>query len=202
MNSGINRDPDGSTTTVLDPRGSPSAETRPLADRLETLEDATVGLLDNSKTNADVLLDEVGRVLKSEYGVAEIVSKRKAKSPTPADDIAAQLHASCDAVVNAYGDCGSCTSWCVYDSIDLEDRGTPTATVNSDEFIALGEAEARSLGMPTLPIVTVPHPMGDVPEPEVRERARGIVAAVVHVLTTDADRLASEYGPDPGPGGD
>jgi len=178
---------------VLDPRGAVDAGEQPIADRLDDLEGRTVGLLDNSKANADVLLDKVANVLTAEYGVTDTVSVRKDKSPIPADSLADTLAAQCDAVVNAYGDCGSCTSWCVYDSIDLERRGVPVATINSDEFVKLGQSEARSLGMPGLPLVTVPHPMGDIPESAVRERARAIVSELVAVLTTDARTLEEKY---------
>jgi hypothetical protein len=181
------------TSVVLDPRGRVDVSRERIADRLPTLDGATVGLLDNSKANADVLLAEVGRLLTAEHGVADVVSRRKDKSPIPADSLATQLHDRCDAVVNAYGDCGSCTSWCVYDSVDLERRGTPTATINSDEFVVLGQSEARSLGMPGLPLVTVPHPMGGISEAAVRERAAAILPELVAVLTGDRDTLETEY---------
>ena len=32
----------------------------------------------------------------------------------------------------------SCTSWCVHDSVDLERRGAPVATINTSEFASLG----------------------------------------------------------------
>lgn len=181
------------TVELLDPRGEVEYETLPLAERLETLEGATIGLLDNSKSNADVFLEVVGDRLESEYGVAEVIYRRKDKSPIPADDLATQLHDACDAVVNAYGDCGSCTSWCVYDSIDLEKKGTPVATINSDEFIKLGQSEAQALGIPGLPLVRVAHPMGDLPREDVVERAEGAIEEIVDVLTTDADALDEEY---------
>ena len=177
---------------VLDPTGTVSTETRSITDRPDDLEGATIGLLDNAKTNADAFLEEVGDLLTEEYGVMT-VSRRKDGTAMPAESIGAHLHDRCDAVVNAYGDCGSCTSWCVYDSVDLESRGTPVATVNSDEFVRLGQSESRSLGMPGLPIVTVEHPMGDIPESEVRRRARETLDEIVHVLTTDAESLESEY---------
>lgn len=180
-------------TDLLDPCGEVSVEGRAIAERVDSLSGKTVGLLDNSKSNANHLLDGIATVLQAEYGVSEVVYRRKDKSPIPAGSIADQLAAQCDAVVNAYGDCGSCTSWCVYDSIDLEQKDVPVATINSDEFVKLGQSEARSLGMPGLPLVTVPHPMGDIPEEEVRERARDIVKEVVAVLTTDRDEIEEAY---------
>lgn len=182
-----------STLEVLDPRGEVEHQSLPIAERLDSLEGATVGLLDNSKSNADIFLKAIGEHLQSEYGVEEIVYRRKDKSPIPADSIADQLHSQCDAVVNAYGDCGSCTSWCVYDSIDLEKKGTPVATINSDEFVKLGQSEAQSLGMPGLPLVTVTHPMGDLEEPEVLARAESAIEEIVDALTTDRDDLEEAY---------
>ncbi|WP_436348508.1 UGSC family (seleno)protein [Natronorubrum sp. FCH18a] len=178
---------------VLDPTGSVTVSSHGIAPRVDSLDGTTIGLLDNSKSNANVLLDEIGTVLVEEYGVEDTVYRRKDKSPIPADDLADQLHSQCDAVVNAYGDCGSCTSWCVYDSTDLEKKGTPVATINTDEFVKLGQSESQSLGMPGLPIVTIPHPMGDLREEAVHERARNAVPELVTVLTTDREQLMAEY---------
>lgn len=178
---------------MLDPRGEVTVESRSIAPRLDDLADATVGFLDNAKTNADHFLDDVADLLVEEYGVAETVHRSKDNTAVPAGEIAAYLSANCDAVVNAYGDCGSCTSWCVYDSVDIEGEGVPTATVNSEEFVRLGQSESRSLGMPGLPLVTVPHPMGDIERDTVRERAESAVGEIVEVLTGDAEKLESKY---------
>jgi hypothetical protein len=180
-------------TEILDPEGMVEVQRNPLAQRIDSLEGKTIGFLDNAKANADVFLEEVARIFEEEYGVAETIHRGKSTTAIPADSIAEYLHENCDAVVNAYGDCGSCTSWCVYDSIDLEQRGTPTATINSNEFVKLGQSEARSLGMAGLPIAVVEHPMGDIAEEIVHQRARDAVEEIVYVLTTDHETLEDEY---------
>jgi hypothetical protein len=96
-----------------------------------------------------------------------------------------ELAESCDAVVNAHGDCGSCTSWCVHDSVELERRGIPVATINTSEFVALGRFEAIALGMPSLPIVTIAHPIASVGESIARERGRDAAGAVIEALTAE-----------------
>lgn len=179
---------------ILSPVGRVRTDERPITTRLESLEGKTIGFLDNAKTNADVFLAEVSRILTEEYGVAETVHRSKDNTAIPAGSIASYLATNCDAVVNAYGDCGSCTSWCVYDSVDIEGRGTPVATVNSNEFVRLGQSESRSLGMPSLPILTVEHPMGDVSEDVVHERVAGAIDEILHILTEDRERLTEEYG--------
>jgi len=178
---------------ILSPVGDVQADDHPIADRLTSLEEKTIGFLDNAKTNADTFLKEVSRILTEEYGVEETIHRSKDNTAIPAGTIASYLSNHCDAVVNAYGDCGSCTSWCVYDSVDLEKRNTPVVTVNSDEFVRLGQSESRSLGMPGLPILTVEHPMGDVNEDVVHARAAGAINEIVHILTEDKDKLMEEY---------
>lgn len=181
------------TGRLMSPIGSNPVERQPIAPRLATLSGAKIGLLDNTKKNADLLLRAAADILQREHGVGEVIYRRKiSSSPAAPAEMLDEL-ASCDAVINAYGDCGSCTSWCVHDGVTLEKRGIPTATVNSDAFVVLGQMEAVALGVPGLPIVMVPHPMGDVSAEVVIERAQDMVAQVIRVLTTDAAKLESDY---------
>ncbi|MFC1985261.1 hypothetical protein ACFLT4_05550 [Chloroflexota bacterium] len=61
--------------------------------------------------------------------------------------------------------------WSVHDSIELEKRGIPTATVCSSEFVSLGKATAQTIGMPHIAIVSVSHPVGGVSREEVLKKA-------------------------------
>jgi hypothetical protein len=81
----------------------------------------------------------------------------------------------------------------VHDSVTLERRGIPCATINTREFVMLGQSEAIALGLPGLPIVAVPHPIGDAPEAVVRQRARDVADEIVRVLTEDAPRIETDY---------
>jgi len=181
------------TGRLLSPIGSNSIERHPIAPRLDTLRGKKIGLLDNTKKNADLLLKAAGEILQCEHGVAEVIYRRKISSSPGAPTAMLDELATCDAVINAYGDCGSCTSWCIHDGVTLEKRGVPTATVNSDAFVVLGQMEAVALGVPGLPIVMVPHPMGDVTADMVVERARDMIEQVVRVFTGDTAQLESDY---------
>jgi hypothetical protein len=179
---------------ILSPLGRRGHRTHyALAPRVATLSGLTIGLLDNSKHGADILLDEVGAILLREHGVSNLVRRRKSTAAISGGPILEELIRNCDAVINAYGDCGSCTSWCVHDSVDLERGGLPVATVNTAEFISLGRLEAQALGMPGLPIVAVPHPIGSLPEADVRARAQAAIAALVAALTTEAAILEAQF---------
>lgn len=91
--------------TVLHPAAEDRVRTHRLAPRLPGLEGTTIGLIDNHKRNADVYLEELGRVLKEEYGASRVVTYRKTSQsmPTP-DDILDGLAAECDAVIHAVAD--------------------------------------------------------------------------------------------------
>lgn len=92
-------------TTVLHPAAEDLAQKHSLAPRLRSLQGITLGLIDNHKRNADIYLDEVGRLLQTQYGVAKIIKYRKDSQsmPTPAgvmDDLATK----CDAIIHAVAD--------------------------------------------------------------------------------------------------
>lgn len=72
-------------------------------------------------------------------------------------------------------------------------RGIPTATVCTSEFVFLGQAEAEALGMPGLPILVVPHPIGGINPEGVKARADAIVEEVVAALTRPREVLLQHY---------
>ena len=92
-------------TTVLHPAAEGTAKRQQLAPRLTGLQGITVGLIDNHKRNADVYLEELGRLLKEEHGISRVETYRKISQsmPTP-PEVLDQLAESCDAVVHAVAD--------------------------------------------------------------------------------------------------
>lgn len=180
--------PDQQLLSPLGSRGHRPAY--PLAPRIAGIEGRRIGLLDNSKHNASIFLDEIERLL-IEAGASETVRRRKPSAAASAGAFLDELAEGCDAIVNAYGDCGSCTSWCIHDSVDIERRGAPVATINTSEFASLGHFEAGALGMAGLPIVQIPHPVGSLPGETVRGYAVAVFADVVEAITGDPARLAT-----------
>ena len=87
---------------VYVPTGARNAYTKQLAPRLATLRGARIGILDNCKEFADLVLAGVADNVRGDYGVAAVTVWRKAylgiASPY-ADEMAAQ----CDAVINGVG---------------------------------------------------------------------------------------------------
>ena len=75
------------------------------APRLASLAGTRVGLIDDSKRNADVLLEELAEILRTRYEISGVKWHRKPSASRPADPEALkELVEECDAVVVAIGD--------------------------------------------------------------------------------------------------
>jgi hypothetical protein len=92
---------------VLSPEGKAQTSAAKVAavPRFENLHGKVVGLLDNSKPNADKLAERFADLLKKEYGVAKVISRRKLTAQQGApkeylDELAAQT----DFVLSGLGD--------------------------------------------------------------------------------------------------
>jgi hypothetical protein len=89
---------------VLDPTPERPAEASSPAPALTGLAGARIGLLDNSKIRVDRFCDFVEEILRAEYGVSDVVRRRKRNASAPApDDVLADL-LTCDALISAVGD--------------------------------------------------------------------------------------------------
>ncbi len=90
---------------LVDPTTQPVAASFGGAPRLSSLAGARIGLIDDSKRNADVLLEELAEALRTRYEIGEVRWHRKPSASRPADPAAMQeLAQQCDAVVIAVGD--------------------------------------------------------------------------------------------------
>jgi hypothetical protein len=75
------------------------------APRLPALAGTRLGLIDDSKRNADVLLEELAGILRTRYEISEVKWHRKPSASRPADPAAIrELAEHCDSVIIAIGD--------------------------------------------------------------------------------------------------
>jgi hypothetical protein len=91
--------------TVFDPRGRVDAVQRSLAPRAATLQGLRLGVLDNTKWNANRLLRKTAALLEAEHGIGAVSYYRKesfSKSAHPA--LIAEIAGANDIVLTAIGD--------------------------------------------------------------------------------------------------
>ena len=87
----------------LDPTVGGGMAPIPLARRPMDLAGTTVGLLDNTKEQGDVILQTLGEMLQVRYGVARVVMRRKEHYAKPAAEaiieaMAQEVHVAIAAV--------------------------------------------------------------------------------------------------------
>ena len=88
---------------VYDPTADEGTLQDALARRHASLDGKVIGLLDNTKDLADVLLDEVKVLLQRDFPHAEFRHFRKESVSGAAPELMAQI-ANCDAVITGVGD--------------------------------------------------------------------------------------------------
>ncbi len=75
------------------------------APRLASLAGTRLGIIDDSKRNADVLLEELAEILRTRYEITEVKWHRKPSASRPADPTALkELTEQVDSVIIAIGD--------------------------------------------------------------------------------------------------
>jgi hypothetical protein len=87
------------------PVGEVRAETRRVIPLPANWRGKTVGFLDNTKPNFDLLIGKLGEVLRQRYEVADIVYRRKPTASAGASPATlAELARACDVVITGSGD--------------------------------------------------------------------------------------------------
>jgi hypothetical protein len=70
----------------------------------------------------------------------------------------------------------------VLDGILFEKNGLPAASIVTDLFEGTGRAMAESWGVPRYKFLIMPHPIANLTEAELDQRAREITPEVVKLL--------------------
>jgi len=160
---------------VYDPRGVIRFETVPTSPRKAQLRGLRLGILDNSKWNANKLLRGAAEVLGADIEFAKVnYYVKHSFSKDAAPELIARIAAENDIVLTAIGDCGSCCSACVRDSIALEKLGVASAVIITTEFVRETELTRQALGMKTLEPVVIAHPVSSITQEEVAQRVEQI----------------------------
>ena len=91
--------------TVFDPRGRIDAEPMALAPRAAALRGLRLGILDNTKWNANRLLRKTAALLEAEHGIGSVSYYKKESFSKIADlALVAAIAADNDIVLTAIGD--------------------------------------------------------------------------------------------------
>jgi len=70
----------------------------------------------------------------------------------------------------------------VLDSILLEKQGIPAISIVTDAFVETGNVMASNWGIPGFRFLSVPHPVANLNDRELDQRADDVVTEVVELL--------------------
>lgn len=132
-------------------------------------------------------------LLDAKYTGIKFVNRTKPTATRPIDPVLLREISTCDVVVNAFGDCGSCSSWSVHDGVSLERAGVPSISVISEPFGIKVRLEVESWGLPELPVQILPHPIGQLSREKMRAITDDAFDEVVFALTNEDSVVADAY---------
>lgn len=170
---------------VLDPTvGEPGPSAPgPLAQR-RPVRGAVLALVVNGKPNAGAALNAVEGALREHLELKGSFSHHKSSAALPLETEEAQgVARRASVAILGVGDCGACTACTVNDAVQLERLGIPTLTVITEPFQGLATEFALRLGMPAIPIATLPHPVASRTSADLQTLASRVAPVVLQALT-------------------
>ena len=146
-----------------------------------------VGMLANGFPGGDTFLLRLEAALRKLWPEAEFVHEVKASAkqlnigiPEPLLD---KMVGACDAVVIAWGHCGSCTSGVTRDAIAFEARGVPSVTLICDVFWEYSHWLGDAMALNGIPKVQIPFPLAGTSDARQDHWAAKIAPEVVAQMT-------------------
>jgi hypothetical protein len=143
--------------TMRDPTAETASALRPRAKPLDTFVGKTIALMDIGKMRGNEFIDRLERLCR-ERGVATRRFKKPTNTRVAPRELVMEIAESCQAVIIALSDCGSCTSCSTHDLNELDKRGLVGVNVLTEEFRPAFAQQVDAIGFDATSIF-VPHPM-------------------------------------------
>jgi hypothetical protein len=167
---------------ILDPRAAAGVPITPYALHADIGRPGLrVALVSNCFFDASKLLVSVGEALATQLpGLRVKLYEIPNASLIAPPEVVAEVTRDNDLAVTALGHCGSCTSSATRDAVNLARAGLPVCALISEKFWEASAFVARSVGMPDVPRVRLPHPVAGTGIVRIAEIA---AAAAPEVIT-------------------
>lgn len=181
MSTNIVEEPAEACSIVL-PVGRQGLDPVAVVSPLQALVGRRLAVIDISKVRSDLFADELTSALKAggAFAVDRFVAPPSQRMR--ADELQT-VGVDHDGAVLALADCGTCTSWTLFDAIELHRHGCRAVVVTTHDLRPMVAALAPRLGMADLPVVSVALANREQQGDGVRATARAVVPDVVAALT-------------------
>ncbi len=167
---------------ILDPTIATDEEPIEYVPRPTDLRGLRIGLIENTKKNAEAVLIKLAEKLAAAHGMsAELLLRKPQRAPVKDAQIV-ELKDRADFVIAGVGDCGACSSGILLDAIMLERAGIPAIAIVTDAFNATAREMAELWGVPNFRFVMMPHPLASLTAAEIDRRADELLGKVTALL--------------------
>ena len=143
--------------TMRDPTAETASALRQRTNPLDTFAGKTIALMDIGKMRGDEFIDRLEQLCR-DRGVATRQFKKPTNTRVAPRELISEIAESCQAVIIALSDCGSCTSCSTHDLNELDKRGLAGVNVLTEEFRPAFARQIEAIGLDAASIF-VPHPM-------------------------------------------
>ncbi|MET0984627.1 MAG: hypothetical protein ABW034_04390 [Steroidobacteraceae bacterium] len=182
----------------LNPFSPPGKAPDPYMPRLDvSRRGLRISLLSNMFTDATAFLTDLEEPLRpllptdATFRLFDKVHRRHTSYPLNETRVA-EIAAESDALITAFGHCGSCTAGTVRDTVAFARAGVPVVALVTQKFMDEANFVARAAGIPTVPFVFLPHPTAGRDLPFQRALARAIAPLIVTALTQGKTQFAMD----------
>jgi hypothetical protein len=171
-----------SAMNLLDPTIETEEEPIDFAPRPVNLRGLRIGLIENTKKNAEAVLRKLAEKLEALHGMTtEVLVHKPQRAPVKEAQIA-ELKGRTDFAIAGVGDCGACSSGSLLDAVILEKAGIPAIAIVTDAFYATAREMAELWGVPDFRFVMMPHPLASLTAEEIEGRADELLGKVIALL--------------------
>ena len=73
----------------------------------------------------------------------------------------------------------------MHDGIEIEKRGKPAASIITSAFVQTAKATAKVDGNPPYPFAVIQHPIGRLPDEQLRQRVQEALPQILKILQAD-----------------
>lgn len=171
-----------SAMNVLDPTIDTDEEPIDYAPRPADLRGLRIGLIENTKKNAEEVLLKIVEKLAAAHGMKQEVLVHKPQRAPVKDAQIAELRGKTDFAIAGVGDCGACSSGSLLDAVILEKAGIPAIAIVTDAFQATACEMAELWGVPNFRFVMMPHPLASLTPQDIDQRAEELAGKVIALL--------------------
>jgi len=145
-----------------------------------------IGMLANGFPDADKFLEKLAAPLSrlwpgTEFRVVEKASADQLNIGIQ-EPLLTELSSDCDAIVIAWGHCGSCTGGVTRDAVAFEERGIPCVVIVCDIFWDYFAWMGEAMGLSDIPRLKIPFPLSGTGETRQLEWAERLAPEVVATL--------------------